>query len=93
MKAKVVEVESEAFDLQERYDDVPHAWIQWKGTSVCMDVNCGCGCSSHICQESFVYYVKCPECSKIYFCNGHIELIEIKNISAEQNCIVEGELD
>jgi len=26
----------------------PHAWIQWKGTDVCMDVRCSCGNHGHV---------------------------------------------
>lgn len=25
--------------------DKPHGWIQWKGTDVCVDIYCKCGCS------------------------------------------------
>lgn len=53
-----------------------HGWIQWKGTDVCMDVWCECGHQGHI-DDSFVYYVSCPECGAIYMCNGHIELVRL----------------
>ena len=69
---------SEAWDIQETHEGEPHGWIQWKGTNVCMDVHCACGESSHIDGE-FTYHVKCPNCGRIYFCNGHIELIELEN--------------
>lgn len=55
----------------------PHAWIQWKGTDVCMDVHCVCGKRSHV-DGSFAYGVKCPHCDKLYYCNGHIELIMVE---------------
>lgn len=67
----------EAWKIQEMYEDKPHGWIQWKGTDVCMDVQCACGYHSHI-DEEFVYHVQCPKCKRVYFCNGHIELIELE---------------
>jgi len=54
----------------------PHGWVQWKGTDVCMDVHCSCGCHFHIDAE-FVYFVECPACNKVYEVNGHVELIEV----------------
>lgn len=68
----------EAWDIQETYNGKPHGWIQWKGTEACMDVYCKCGYHSHI-DASFAYYIRCPKCSVVYMCNGHIELIEMIN--------------
>lgn len=51
-------------------------WVQWKGTDVCADIHCLCGVMSHIDAE-FAYYVQCPSCRRIYFLNGHIELVEL----------------
>lgn len=69
----------------------PHGWIQWKGTDVCMDVYCVCGEHSHI-DADFVYYAECPACHRVYFCNGHIEMVELTDQEKfEANCIVQGE--
>lgn len=73
-KAKTTD---EAWNIQEQYKDHPHGWIGWKGTTVCMDIICKCGEMSHVDAE-FMYHVKCPSCGTVYFCNGHIELIEIE---------------
>ena len=73
---KVAETEKIAWDIQETFKNKPHGWIQWKGTDVCMDLNCKCGELSHIDAE-FAYNVQCPFCGTVYFCNGHIELIEV----------------
>ena len=80
----------EAWNIQETYIGLPHGWIQWKGTDVCMDVYCKCGCHSHIDADFvyFVYNVKCPECGTVYMCNGHIELIELNE--EPENCVVVG---
>lgn len=56
--------------------EVPSAWIQWKGTDVCMDVRCTCGGFFHV-DADFAYYVKCPGCLRIFATNGHIELTEV----------------
>jgi hypothetical protein len=77
MTTKIAETKDEAWNIQETYKGKPHGWIQWKGTDVCMDIYCACGHHSHIDAE-FAYYVECPKCHKVYMCNGHIELIELK---------------
>jgi len=76
-KTKIADTADNALEIQETYSGKPHGWIQWKGTNVCMDVYCKCGYHSHI-DADFAYNVKCPNCGTIYMCNGHIEIIEIK---------------
>lgn len=66
----------DAWKIQDTMDNKPHGWIQWKGTNVCMDVHCECGVLTHI-DDDFTYHIKCGNCGKVYFCNGHIELIEL----------------
>jgi len=82
---KIAADKDEAWEIQERYKDKPHGWIQWKGTDVCMDVYCECGKHSHVDAE-FAYYLKCS-CGRVYMCNGHIELIEVKK--APDECVIE----
>lgn len=53
----------------------PYAWIQFKGSDLCMDVHCKCGEHTHI-DGDFIYFVKCGKCGTVYELNGHIELIE-----------------
>lgn len=43
----------------------PSAWIQWKGTNVCMDFHCECGAFCHF-DGDFAYTVKCPHCETIW---------------------------
>ena len=88
MNGKVVDDKDQAWSIQDMKTDQPHGWIQWKGTDVCMDVRCKCGEYSHI-DADFAYYVKCPKCGTVYFCNGHIEFIEIKE--EPEDCVVIGE--
>lgn len=45
--------------------EVPYAFIQWKGTDVCMDFNCECGTSCHF-DGDFAYTVQCPQCLTIW---------------------------
>ncbi|MFZ4534341.1 MAG: hypothetical protein ACOYOJ_21360 [Alsobacter sp.] len=42
-----------------------HAFIQWKGTDVCMDFHCHCGTSCHV-DASFAYTVRCPTCQTVW---------------------------
>jgi hypothetical protein len=73
-----------AFNIQDKKEGEPHGWIQWQGTDVCMDIHCACGELSHI-DEDFAFHVKCPYCGRVYFCNGHIELIELE--VEPENCV------
>jgi hypothetical protein len=68
---------NEAWNIQDTKDNEPHGWIQWKGTDVCMDIHCKCGESTHV-DGYFAHHVKCGSCGTVYFCNGHIELIELE---------------
>ncbi len=43
----------------------PHAFVQWKGTDVCMDFWCECGAHCHF-DGDFAYTVRCPHCSTIW---------------------------
>lgn len=40
-----------------------HAFVQWKGTDVCMDFYCDCGEQSHF-DGYFAYVVTCPACGQ-----------------------------
>lgn len=73
---KIAKTTEEAWELQDKKIGEPHAFIQWKGTDVCMDIHCACGHQSHFDGE-FAYRVKCPKCGQVYSCNGHIELIAL----------------
>lgn len=87
MKPKKVAESKDAWIVQEKYDGLSHGWVQWKGTNVCMDFFCKCGCHSHV-DADFAYHVKCPRCGTVYACNGHVELIELEN--EPKNCMVLG---
>lgn len=43
----------------------PYAFVQWKGTDVCMDFHCECGAHCHF-DGYFAYAVKCPHCGTIW---------------------------
>lgn len=43
----------------------PSAYIQWKGTEVCMDFHCLCGAFCHLDAE-FAYVVQCPHCKRMW---------------------------
>jgi hypothetical protein len=55
-----------------------NAFIQWKGTDVCMDVHCPCGTHSHI-DDEFVYYVRCPGCGVAYKVGDTVTLTPMTN--------------
>lgn len=51
--------------------DVPHAFIQWKGTDVCMDFHCPCGEGGHF-DGYFAYVVECPACHRRWEMAWHV---------------------
>lgn len=51
--------------LDEPHDATPSAFIQWKGTDVCMDFYCDCGAQGHF-DGDFAYAVKCQHCGQIW---------------------------
>lgn len=77
MQAKKAKTKDDAWNMQNAFEGVPHGWIQWKGTDVCMDVHCKCGAHLHF-DCSFAYHIKCNICHAVYFCSGYIELIELE---------------
>jgi hypothetical protein len=44
--------------------DRAQAFIQWKGTDLCMDFHCTCGAQSHF-DGFFAYALKC-RCGKVW---------------------------
>jgi len=47
------------------------AFIQWKGTDVCMDLTClGCGERLHV-HGDFAYYVRCHVCDQLHCFVGY----------------------
>lgn len=65
-----------ALENDAKYPDQPHGWIQWKGTSVCMDVHCTCGYSGHVDVE-FFYYYECVGCKRRYAVGSTVKLTEV----------------
>lgn len=75
------------FDQKFPTPDAPFGWIQWKGTSVCMDVHCACGYHGHV-DADFAYNVKCGKCGRVYACDGHIRLVELNAAeTADEKCV------
>lgn len=63
----------------------PSAFIQWKGTNVCMDCYCLCGWHFHIDAE-FAYAVQCPQCNRRYEMSAVIEMREILSDEKWNGC-------
>ena len=80
MKDKYDEIYSQDFNV----NNIPHGWIQWKGTDVCIDLYCECGCHSHI-DGDFFYYFQCPECKQIYAVGQNIKLIKMTEKQINRN--------
>jgi hypothetical protein len=63
----------------------PHGWIQWKGTEVCMDIQCKCGASGHI-DADFAYFVRCVKCGAVYKVDGHVRLRDSAESERTKSC-------
>lgn len=51
----------------------PHAFIQWKGTDVCMDFHCPCDPDKPLHYDGgFAYVVECPHCHTRYEMNWYV---------------------
>ncbi len=59
-------------------DDNTYAFLQWKGTDVCMDFHCECGAHHHI-DGLFVYTVKCHSCGTIWEMPTHVFPTKVTN--------------
>jgi len=71
----------------------PSAFIQWKGTDVCMDCYCVCGDQFHI-DSDFTYAVKCPHCGQVYEMSSMIEMRALATAEQWSGCEpIEGRKD
>ena len=75
----------------DKMEDRPHAWIQWKGTDVCMDVRCPCGRMSHV-DGQFAYYFEC-RCGLVWAVGQNVRLhrltdAEGRAVVADGGCLV-----
>lgn len=53
-----------SFDLTSEHPET-NAFIQWKGTDVCMDFYCECGAVGHV-DGFFAHVVECPSCGALW---------------------------
>jgi len=59
-----------------RRKGLPNGSIQWKGTDVCIDLNCRCGADFHF-DGDFLYFVQCPYCKEIFAVGTVVDLIPL----------------
>ena len=71
----------QAIDLDEMSS--PHAWIQWKGTDVCMDVHCVCGHHGHV-DSWFAYFYRCIKCGVTFVVGCNVRLYPIDPAHVER---------
>lgn len=68
----------------------PSAFIQWKGTQVCMDCYCTCGHHFHI-DDEFCYAVQCPTCQRRFEMSSVIEMREMEPEEVWDGCLIKTE--
>ena len=47
-------------------NEQPELHIQWKGTDVCIDVECDCGWNGSHFDGMFLYSYRCPKCGTVW---------------------------
>lgn len=80
VKASVMRTNNEPIDPIDDPDvaqyaprETPSAFIQWKGTDVCLDLHCRCGAHSHF-DGYFAYALRCPACGGVFDMPTTVEL-------------------
>ena len=61
---------------EKRLEDRNYAFLQWKGTQVCMDLYCVCGEQWHL-DEDFTYAVRCPHCRRVFKVEPYVRIHEV----------------
>jgi len=64
--------------------DGPYGWIQWKGTSVCIDLHCSCGRHSHV-DAWFAYSFRCA-CGRLWGLDPHVVLVPLEEEDVAGAC-------
>ena len=62
-------------------------FVQWKGTSLCMDLNCECGHHSHI-DGYFAYHVMCPNCGAVYKMPENLPLERVDRDALDDGALI-----
>lgn len=70
----------------------PSAFIQWKGTDVCMDFYCPCGAQGHFDGE-FAYFVRCPHCNRVFEMGYQIGAREVTEENASNPKVLGADRD
>lgn len=60
----------------------PRGWIQWKGTDVCISLDCSCGYHDHF-DGDFLYWYQCAKCGAKYAVSPHVRLIPLTEVEAK----------
>jgi hypothetical protein len=61
---------------------MPHTFIQWKGTDVCLDFHCKCGAHLHFDCE-FLYGVHCEHCNRVYMMGDRVPAFDVTGTEYE----------
>jgi hypothetical protein len=56
--------EPREWDLNAEFEET-RAFIQWKGTDVCLDFHCKCGAYAHF-DGFFAYAFRCSKCNMVW---------------------------
>ena len=54
-------------------------FIQWKGTDLCVDLDCACGGGGHY-DGYGAYYLRCPDCEAVYCLGTQVILKRVEEV-------------
>lgn len=57
-------------------------FIQWKGTTVCMDLHCTCGAHNHF-DTDFIYSVQCGQCGAVFDVGTQVQVRRVDEPQGE----------
>jgi hypothetical protein len=58
-------------------------FIQWKGTSVCLDFYCPCGAHGHY-DGDFAYNLRCPACGAVFELGTQVRAVRLADDAVDE---------
>ena len=55
-------------------------FLQWKGTTPCLDLRCLCGETTHIDADMGMYHLICGKCGQGYECGSIITMTPVATV-------------
>ena len=67
-------------------------FIQWKGTSVCLDFTCPCGVGGHV-DAWFAYHLRCTACGAVFQMGTQVIAKRLPDGQAPEGAVIDVQAD